>query len=217
MHRKPFFAALLCVTGAALATASLHAQAVPSATARQFSVTVGATGSLFQPDYLGGTSASTNGQSILYGIDGPGAYIDLRFRRWVQLEAEGRWLRFNDCTSPSASGNCNVNTAPEDNYFAGPRFPFRFGRFTPYAKFLGGRGVTKLQNAQGLAGKSLSGYALAYGGGTDYRLNKHLSLRLIDFEYQEWFLTAPANGSAAASSFNIKPYGASAGISYKIF
>jgi opacity protein-like surface antigen len=180
-------------------------------------LTVGATASLFQPDYLGGTSAAPNGQSIFYGIDGPGGFVDLRFRRWIQFEAEGRWLRFNDCTTPTAAGNCNVNTAPEDNYFAGPRFPFRVGRFTPYAKVLGGYGVTKLLNAQGLAGNSLSGYALAYGAGTDYRLTKHLSLRLIDFEYQEWFLKAPATGTAAASNFNIQPYGASAGISYKIF
>jgi opacity protein-like surface antigen len=210
---KRILAALLLLAGAGLANSSLHAQAVPSATARQFSLTAGGTFSLFQPDFVGGTSAQTNGQSLFYGIDGPAVFVDVRFRRWVQFEAEGRWMRFNVRSTSTVSGSLNVNAVPEDNYLVGPRIPFRVGRFTPYAKILGGYGVTNLLNVNQVAGNSLSGYMLAYGGGTDYRLTKHLSVRLIDFEYQQWFLTAPAT----STSFTIQPYGASAGISYKIF
>jgi len=212
---KSFLAALLYLSCAALATSSLRAQAVPSAYAREFSLTAGATFSVFQPDYLGGNSAASNGQSLFYGVDGPGGFVDLRFRRWLQFEVEARSMRFN-VRSASASP-LNVNVVPEDNYLAGPRIPFRYGRFTPYAKVLGGVGVSNLQNAHQLAGNSVTGMALAYGGGTDYRLSKHLSLRLVDFEFQQWFLSAPATSTSAGKSFTIQPYGASFGVSYKIF
>jgi len=214
MHMKPVLTALLLLAGAALSTSTLGAQAVPSATARQFSLTAGGTFSLFQPDFVGGNSAQSNGQSLIYGIDGPGGFIDVRFRRWVQFEAEGRWMRFN--TRGASSAN-NVNAVPEDNYLVGPRFPIRVGRFNPYAKVLGGYGVTKLLNASQMAGNSLGGFALAYGVGTDYRLSKHLSLRLIDFEVQRWSLTPPASTTGVTKSLTIQPYGISAGISYKIF
>jgi hypothetical protein len=211
MHIKPLLAALFCFSGIGVATSALLAQAVPSARTHETSITAGATFSIFQPDYQGGTSAYANGESLfhglLYGIDGPGGFIDVRFRRWVQFEAEARWMRFSACSpSESTSGTCNSNASPEDSYLVGPRIPFRLGRFTPYAKVLGGYGITKLAS-----GNSLDGYVLAYGAGTDFRLTKRLNLRLVDFELQKWFLNTPTG------NFTIQPFGASAGISYKVF
>jgi len=71
---------------------SAHGQVVPSATGRQLSVTAGAMGSVFQPDYVGGGVAATSS----YPLVGVGAYVDVKFTRWIQIEAEGRWLRYNE-------------------------------------------------------------------------------------------------------------------------
>jgi hypothetical protein len=142
-------------------------------------------GSVFQPDYSAGVVATSPNR--LYGL---GAYVDLRITRWVQIEAEGRWLRFNQY-----QGN------GEDNYLIGPRVPFsirHFPRLKPYGKVLVGFGK----------GDFLYGRAtdLTFGGGLDYRLNNRFSVRAFDLEYQKW-QTKPT----------LYPYGVSVGIGYKVF
>ena len=83
-----------------------------------------------------------------YLLFGPGAYVDVRFSRWVQIEVEGRWLRFNEYFGIG-----------EDSYLIGPRVPIHtFHCFTPYGKFLVGFS-TGDQWLKGRAG------TLAYGGG----------------------------------------------------
>ena len=181
--------AFFCFAGF-LAVVSAHAQVVPSATSRTFSVSAGALGSMFQPDYAGLGVAQTS-PNRLYG---PGAYVDVHFTRWVQVEAESRWLRYNQFYQPnSTTGN------GESTYLIGPRVPIvTFHRVMPYGKFLFGLG-----NAPFLSGNT---FVLAYGGGVDYRLTRRFSLRAIDFEYQQWRVNP-----------TIYPYGGSVGISYKIF
>jgi len=49
---------------------------------------------------------------------------------------------------------------------------------------------------------------IAFGGGMDVKLTKRISIRAFDGEYQYW----PAWGNS-----KLFPYGASAGIGYKIF
>jgi hypothetical protein len=175
----------------ALGSLSARAQVAPSAYRRGISITAGGEGSAFQPDYAGGTTPETS-PNRLYGI---GAYVDVRFTRWVQMEAEGHWLRFNQFYSLSpAVGN------GEDDYLIGPRLPIRtFRRATPYVKALIGFG-----NADFLTGRTT---AVVYGGGLDYRLSRRFTLRAFDFEYMQWRITPPM----------IYPYGASVGISYRIF
>lgn len=161
-----------------------RAQVVASATAQRYSLTAGGLGSLYQPDYAGAGIAQSS-PTRLYGI---GAFVDLKVNRWVQIEAKGNWLRFNQYLAVS-----------EDSYLIGPRLPIhRFGRATPYAKALFGLGN----------GNFLDGIAFttAYGGGVDFRVTKRISVRAIDFEYQRWQAT-PA----------FSPYGFSAGIGYKVF
>lgn len=147
---------------------------------------------MYQPDYADLYVAQTS-PNRLYGA---GAYVDARFSRWLQVEAEGRWLRFNQYYLPgSLTGN------GENTYLIGPRVPIcTFHRVTPYGKFLFGLG-----NGPFLTGGNT--LVLAYGGGVDYRLTRRLTLRAIDFEYQEWRINPPT----------LWPYGGSVGISYKIF
>ena len=98
---------------------SARAQVVPSAYTQRFTVNVGVMGSAFQPDYSGGAVAKTS-PNRLYG---PGAYVDLKLTRYLQFEAEARWLRMNSYLD-----------IREDNYLIGPRLPIeklRFWRLPP--------------------------------------------------------------------------------------
>jgi hypothetical protein len=180
---KRLIFALICVA-LTYSTFSAHAQVVPSATSRSFTVDAGGLGSMFQPDYAGEGIAQTS-PNRLYGV---GAYVDARFSRWVQIEAEGRWLRFNQYLG-----------IDENSYLIGPRIPIKtFHRLTPYGKVLVGSGTGSF-----LSGQS---FVISYGGGVDYRLSRKFTLRAFDFEYQQWNVTP-----------TLWPYGGSVGLSYKIF
>jgi Outer membrane protein beta-barrel domain len=180
--------AVFCIASS-LAIVSARAQVVPDATSSTFHLSAGALGSLAQPDYNG--IAATDSSNRIYG---PGAFVDVHFSRWVQIEAEGRWLRFNQLTNPYLP-----NGNGENSYLIGPRIPIgTFHRITPYGKFLVGFG-----NGSFINGNT---FVLAYGGGVDVKLSRRFTLRAVDFEYQEWRVVP-----------TLWPYGGSVGISYKIF
>jgi opacity protein-like surface antigen len=201
MIKRPRLAStlvLFCILFAAGA-ARTRAQVVPSATRGHLSLTAGGLASVFQPDYecCGVAGTSTN---RLYGV---GAFVDVRFSRWVQVEAEGRWLRFNE-----------VEGIGQDNYLIGPRLPihhFQFLHATPYVKVLAGMGKMTFEDSSG-SGRY---FDLAYGGGVDFKLTKRFSAR-GDFEYQQWprWPNIAEPGFANATLF---PYGASVGVGYKVF
>ncbi len=132
------------------------------------------------------TGSAQTSPNRLYGF---GAYADAHFSRWVQIEAEARWLHFNQFAS-----------VDQNTYSIGPRVPvLTFHKFEPYGKFLVGFG-----NGSFLTSNAL---VLTFGGGVDYRLSRKFTLRAFDFEYQRW--------SVVPST--IWPYGVSAGLSYKVF
>jgi hypothetical protein len=155
-------------------------------------------GSVFQPDYMGGGVAQT-GPQRLYSV---GTYVDFKLSRWVQIEAEGRWLRFNPYLD-----------IREDNYLIGPRLPLdrlRYKRAIPYAKVLVGRSRMNFEY------DSILNYYtdIAFGGGVDIKLTRRITLRAIDFEYQKWFGWPDIPG---IQNTTLSPYGGSVGASYKIF
>lgn len=179
------------------------AQVVHSANASQFSVTVGGTASAFEPDYAGNWACggASCPPALFFPVAehanqpliGPGVFVDVRFRRWVQLEGEARWLRFN-----------RFADTHEDNYLIGPRAPvYRFWNGTVYAKAL--VGFSKMDMGSGYHGTFTT---TAFGGGLDIKLTKKIDFRAIDAEYQWW----PEWGNT-----HLTPYGASVGVSYKIF
>jgi opacity protein-like surface antigen len=177
---------------------SARAQVVASATARQFSITAGGMASIFQPDFEGDWQPPYFQYPVAgaspYPLFGAGAYVDVKFSRWVQLEAEGRWLRFNQ-----------LDGIHQDNYLIGPRYPLhRIGRATVYAKGLIGYSQMSFDTA-GDHGRFTD---FAFGGGADIKLTKHISWRAVDAEYQYY----PSWGNTTLS-----PYGVSTGIGYRIF
>jgi hypothetical protein len=168
------------------------AQVVHSATGRQVSITAGGMASIFQPDFIGGYDAQASNQPLF----GAGAYVDVRLRRWVQFEAEGRWSRFNA-----------YDGITQDNYLIGPRLPvYRFWKATVYGKALGG--FSKMNFGYNFGDAHGQYTDFAFGGGMDIKLTKRISLRAADVEYQYWPWW---EGS------KLSPYGASVGIGYKIF
>jgi hypothetical protein len=191
MHLRRSIIALFFILFATGAL-SARAQAVPSAYAQRFTINVGALGSAFQPDYKGGGVAQTGP----YRLYGPGAYVDVKLTRWVQIEAEARWLRMNPYL--------NIR---QDNYLVGPRLPInklRFKQATPYAKVLVGYGRMNFEYNTAY-GRFTD---IAYGGGVDVKLTKRISIRAIDIEFQKW---------PQWLSSTLSPYGGSVGVSYKVF
>ena len=188
---KPFiFVAIACLFTAG--TVTMHAQVAPSARRGQLAITAGGMFSAFQPDYAGNGIAKA-GPNELFGI---GAYVDVHLRRWVEVEAEGRWNRFNEYLSIS-----------QDNYLIGPKVPiheFRFMHATPYGKFL--IGMTSMNFEYDYAYGRFT--TVAYGGGVDLKLSKRLSYRPVDFEYQQ--MPNWVRGT-------LSPYGFSTGFGYRIF
>lgn len=174
-----FSLSLLLLFSARLA----DAQARASAFGPRTSVTAGGFASGFQSD--------DNDQLV-----GAGAFVDVRFRHWIQLEAEGRWLNWNQ-----------TDGEKESNYLIGPRIPiWQFGQKTEiYGKVLGGLGKMTFPYGYGYG----SFTALSFGGTVDYHLTRKLTVRAIDFEYQDWPIWL--NNSA------LLPYGVSVGIGYKIY
>lgn len=171
---------------AAAATLTAPAQVAPAATRNGLSLSVGGEGSLFQPDYAGQGVAQAS-PNRLYGF---GVYADARFTRWIQIEAEGRWLHFNEYLGIG-----------QNSYLIGPRVPIHdFHGFTPYGKILFGWSSGTSNWLNGHAG------TIAYGGGVDYRATRKLTVRAFDFEYQDWHVTP-----------TIRPYGGSVGVSYTVF
>ena len=166
------------------ATLSLRGQVVPAASSGALALDAGGLGSVSQPDYAGEGVAQTS-PNRLYGA---GTYVDFHYNRWVDIEGEARWLTFNQYLG--------IN---EKTYLVGPRVPIgTFKRFTPYGKFLVGIGDGSFLNGHT--------FVLAYGGGLDIRVTHRLTLRVPDFEYQQWRVTP-----------TLWPYEGSIGISYRVF
>jgi opacity protein-like surface antigen len=82
-------------------------------------------------------------------------------------------------------GYCKVTGLPSGtsahavNYLFGPRVTYRAsGSLTPFAHVLFGG-----QHFGGSGGSSANSFAMALGGGADYKLTEHVALRVIQVEY----------------------------------
>lgn len=166
---------------------SLHAQTVPAAKSDGLVVWAGAEYSNFQTDFEGGR------------LGGIGVYADLdRTMHWGG-EAEARWFRFEETAGQSGS-----------DYLAGLRYrrSLDHGTIVPYAKLLAGAGVMNYPHNIGHG----SYFALAPGGGVDFRVERRFSVR-VDYEYQHW---PAAPGFPGFPSHGLSPNGISIGFAWRI-
>lgn len=172
---------IVLVSGVSIA----RAQVAPSARSSHASYWAGGEFSVFQPDIQFFTITSSP------RILGIGAYADADITRWIQIEAQGRWLHWNQDDRQNS----------QNTYMIGPRVPIHeFNRFTPYGKFLIG-----FANGNFLNGNAT---AWTYGGGVDYHLRPKIRLR-GEFEYQEW--------RVQTTSGTLHPYGVNIGASYRFW
>lgn len=86
-------------------------------------------------------------------------------------------------------GGCKITGLPAGtsshaiNYLFGPRVSFHsYGRVTPYAQVLFG-GERFSANATGVGSASSNAFAMTFGGGADFRMTRHISVRPIQVEY----------------------------------
>jgi len=75
-------------------------------------------------------------------------------------------------------------SANQISYLFGPRiyFPTRQGRLFPFVQALFG-GDRISGSVSGLGSSSDNAFAMAFGGGADITLSKHVSLRAAQFDY----------------------------------
>jgi hypothetical protein len=165
----------------------LHAQAISPVTPKNASFSAGGFFSYGQMDY---------GQHHNYGL---GAYADFDYHVWRNIaagaEGEMRFMNFHE-----KSG------VYDENFLAGPRVIMQFRRrFYPYAKVLAGE--TRFHYPTFISNQLYSYTTIAIGGGLDLKLNRRITIRPADFEYQH--LDFPPTG--------LTPWVYSVGASYTIF
>ncbi len=160
------------------------AQAVPTANGRQLTVTAGGMVSGFQSD---------DANDYLAGV---GTFVDVHFSHWAQLEAEGRWMRWNQYYGEN-----------QDNYLIGPRVPIKQigSRTEIFGKAL--IGYSKMTFPYGYGYGSFT--TLAFGGTVEYHATRKLTIRALDFEYQDW--------PVWLNNSSLQPYGISIGVGYRIY
>jgi hypothetical protein len=155
---------------------------MPTAT-RTGDLQIGAAFSYNYPDYT---------EHKFYGYT---AYGDLDFGEHFGIEGE---YRYTSDHTPRIGGGGSVPQY-QRNYEGGLRYHREYNRWYPYAKFLYGYGVIEFPPLPPPASQSVpngtAGYNfVAPGGGFDYRLAPHITLR-ADMEYQIWFAkTSPGLG-----------------------
>lgn len=126
------------------------------------------------------------------GDEGASVWIDADLNRYVGIEGE---VHLGTLRSPSDIG--------ENSYLLGPRLSYHRRKLTGYGKLMVGRGTI----VNDFLNTSSSYTIFAGGGGVDYKLHGHFSLRAVDFEYQNWHSFTP---------HSLSPYTISTGVIYSI-
>jgi hypothetical protein len=140
-------------------TFALHGQATSTAS-RRFDFQVGGDFVYDHSDYYQKAFKGAGGYSTLDFTPHFGAEIDFR------------------------QANSPVDSAYERTYEIGARYHRTYGRFSPYAKVLYGRGVFNFV-FDGTVVANLAYNEYVFGGGTDYEVLPFLNVR-ADYEYQSW-------------------------------
>jgi opacity protein-like surface antigen len=125
-----------------------------------------------------------------FNVNGGSASFAFNFSDRLAVVADGGAYRFGGLPAGLSS---NLYT-----YLAGPRILLRkIGPFTPFAQVLAG-GARLTANSGGL-GAGENAFSMAVGGGLDFPLRGHLTVRVIQGEY---LLTRFNNVNGASATQN---------------
>ncbi len=133
-----------------------------------------------------------SGDTFQYGprkMLGAGAFVDADTSGHYGIEAEGRWVEFHQRADVHA-----------ETYSIGGRYHFVVGRFQPYAKGLVGFGDFNFPYNYA-TGRYM---VVTAGGGVDYRWTHRITLRIADFEYQDWPQFTYGNMTSLNGSVGLK-------------
>ena len=128
---------------------------------------------------MGGQFAYVRSDYDPQAFRGFGGYATLDFTSHFGAEIDFR------------QANSQKDNVYERTYEVGGRYHRTYGRFSPYAKLLYGRGVFNFMD-NGVVVANLAYNEFVIGGGVDFALLSRVKLR-ADYEYQTWF-NFPPNG-----------------------
>ena len=147
-------------------TTLLHAQATATAS-RGGNLQAGVTFNLGNSDYVAST------------FKGFGVYSTFDFKSHFGVEAA-----FHQLDDPNSTRGIYERT-----YEIGPRYVLHYGPFSPYAKFMIGRGVfnfpPSVANPAAGSVANLAYNIWATGVGTDITIHPSIHVR-VDYEFQRW-------------------------------
>jgi opacity protein-like surface antigen len=142
--------------------------------------------------YLRAVPTPTTGNRLVW-LNGGSTSVAFNVNRYLGIV--GDFGGFNDSRlefrSAGAPSTVMDSSGTVFTYLLGPRLSYRrYDRFTPFAQVLfGGIHASEVTLSSGCTGAgctllpSENSFALTAGGGLDFRLRHHLSLRLVQAEY----------------------------------
>jgi OmpA family len=126
-----------------------------------------------------------------FNLYGGGGQIDINFGRYLGIKGDVMGYSLGGLTT--ALKNQGLTTTASGNlftYMAGPQIKKHTGRIQPFGEALFGGAHTNgygiIVNAEGgtVSGSgNNNGFAMAVGGGIDFKVNRHLSLRPGEVDY----------------------------------
>jgi len=120
--------------------------------------------------------------SAAYNGNGGGGQIEYNVNHWLSAVADLSGL------IATSSGN-GAFAGAAFSYLFGPRVNFRRGKVTPFAQILLG-GIRTTDGIARSTGTE-NNFAITAGGGIDFKVSKHVSVRPVQAEY---FLTKIPDG-----------------------
>lgn len=146
------------------------AQVGPSASIKRHSIYVGAEYSLYNSDYFGDNLSLNASAFTVYGD----YYL-----------TNGTWPITFDVNFTKVPNHHGSQQRYLSSLMFGPTVRHRFGRFQPFAKVGAGLGHFTAANILSYH-QDGEHFAISFGGGLDYRLTSHITLRPVDYTYERW-------------------------------
>jgi hypothetical protein len=213
MKTFPRILAPLAVAALLSSTLSLCAQGKPAATQNGVDTPK-------VEVFLGYSRISTFSNDVVDGnrivnLNGGSGSVAFNFNRWIGLVADFGGYDDNKVVLTGSATNEPLtldSSGRAYTYLFGPRLSFRSAsRFTPFVQGLVGGIHASEVDAAGCAGSpecivlpAQNALAVAAGGGLDFRLNRHFSLRPVQAEYlMTRFPSVPAGDSSSQNDLRL--------------
>ncbi len=150
-----------------------------------------------------------NTDSISSTSNSNGGVGDVAFYplKWIGLVGQVGYSHTSGFTN---TGTGTSFTAPTNalSYFGGPRIRFSTGRITPYVQTLFGaihRSNLEISESEGIEIASPeTSFAYSFGGGVDFKLVRHISVRLIQASYLRSTFSPTGGPPGTQNDFNLQ-------------